>query len=280
MNYLGLFFRRLRVAPHALFLAAKDVHHYYKMHENKHFHLFGLHIYLGKFGQGKTCSMVRDAYLLAKRFEDVTILTNFNLTNFPEGVQILKLRCIQDILDAPDNTIVLIDEIGTLFNSRDFQKNQRKGKGTEPEGLPKVLFQHICQVRHRNMVVFGTCQRWGFLEKQLREITKSVTVCSAFPDHPFSRMITNYCYDGEEYDMFYQSPMRPLEPLSVDVWVQTDFIRSLYDTKEMVNTMLTMDYIPDGETEQNRLFDNLGLAPPSLLDKKAEKQLRNNLRKR
>lgn len=280
MNYLGLFFRRLRVAPHALFLAAKDVHHYYKMHENKHFHLFGLHIYLGKFGQGKTCSMVRDAYLLAKQFEDVTILTNLNISNFPDDVQILKLRCIQDILDAPDNTIVLIDEIGTLFNSRDFQKNQRKGKGTEPEGLPKVLFQHICQVRHRNMVIFGTCQRWGFLEKQLREITKSVTVCSAFPDHPFSRMITNYCYDGEEYDMFYQSPMRPLEPLSVDVWVQTDFIRSLYDTKEMVSTMLTMDYVPDEETDRATSFDTPAAFPSAPMDKKSERLLRSNMSKR
>ncbi len=278
MNYLGLLCKRMRVAPHALYLAAKDVHHYYKIHENKHFHLFGLHIYLGRFGQGKTCSMVRDAFLLASKYEDVTILTNLHLSNFPDNVQILELRCIQDILDAPDNTIVLIDEIGTLFNSRDFQQNKRKGKGSELEGLPKVLFQHICQVRHRNMVIFGTVQRWGFLEKQLRLITKSVTVCSAFPAHPFSRMITNYVYDGEEYDLFYQSPMKPLEPLSVDVWVQTDFIRSLYDTKEMVKTLLTMDYVSDEETERGMSFDSPTVSPA--LDKKQEKELRSNLRKR
>lgn len=278
MNYLGLTAKRLRVAPQALALAAKDVHHYYKMHENKHFHLFGLHIYLGKFGQGKTCSMVRDAFLLASKYEDVTILTNLHLSNFPENVQILELHCIQDILDAPNNTIVLIDEIGTIFNSRDFQQNKRKGKGTEPEGLPKILFQHICQVRHRNMVVFGTVQRWGFLDKQLRLITKSVTVCSAFPDHPFSRMITNYVYDGEEYDLFYQSPMRPLEPLSADVWVQTDFIRSLYDTKEMVKTMLAMDYVPDEETERGMSFDNIDVPPA--MDKKSEKRFRQNLQNR
>ena len=278
MNYLSLLAKRAKVAPHALYLSAKDVINYYKNHENKHFHLFGLHIYLGKFGQGKTCSMVRDAWLLASKYEDVTILTNLKLYNFPDNVRILELRCIQDILDAPDNTIVLIDEIGTIFNSRDFQKNQRKGKDKDPEGLPKVLFQHICQVRHRNMVVFGTVQRWGFLEKQLRLITKTVTVCSAFPDAPFSRMITNYVYDGEEYDLFYQSPMRPLEPLGVDVWVQTDFIRSLYDTKEMVKTMLTMDYVSDEETERGQSFEDIDI--PSGLDKKAERRLRSNLSKR
>lgn len=279
MTYFGLAMKRLRVAPHALALSAKDVYHYYKEHENKHFHLFGLHIYLGKFGQGKTCSMVRDAWLLANKYEDVTILTNLKLTNFPEHVQILELRCIQDILDAPDNTIVLIDEIGTIFNSRDFQKNQRKGKGKEEDGLPKVLFQYICQVRHRNMVIFGTVQRWGFLDKQLRQITKDVTVCSAFPDHPFSRMITNYVYDGEEYDMFYQSPMRPLSLLGADVWLQTDFIRSLYDTREMVSTVLSMDYDPDEEIDRNTAFENLGLGSP-LMDKKSEKRVRQNLRNR
>lgn len=279
MNYLGLALKRLRVAPYALALAAKDVHHYYKEHENKHFHLFGLHIYLGKFGQGKTCSMVRDAWLLANKYEDVTILTNLHLTNFPENVQILELHCIQDILNAPDNTIVLIDEIGTIFNSRDWNNNQRKGKGKSEEGLPKVLFQYICQVRHRNMVIFGTVQRWGFLDKQLRQITKDVTVCSAFPAHPFSRMITNYVYDVEEYDMFYQSPMRPLEPLCADVWVQTDFIRSLYDTREMVKTLLSMDYVSDEEIDRNTSFDpvDVGSAP---MDKKSEKRFRQNLQNR
>lgn len=102
---------------------------YFKEHENKHFHLWGLHIYLGKFGQGKTSTMVRDAYNLCCRYEDVTVLTNLKLTNFPKHIKILEVKSIQDILNAPDNTIVLIDEIGTIFNARDFQQNQRKGNG-------------------------------------------------------------------------------------------------------------------------------------------------------
>lgn len=276
MVFLSLFFQRIKVFPHFIVLFVKDVYKYFKEHENKHFHLWGLHIYLGKFGQGKTSTMVRDAYNLCCRYEDVTVLTNLKLTNFPNHTKILELKSIQDILNAPDNTIVLIDEIGTIFNSRDFQQNQRKGKGDEPEGLPKVLFQHICQVRHRHMVIFGTVQRWGFLEKQLREITNDVTVCSAFPSHPFSRIITNYCYDAEEYNLFYQSPLRPLVPLTGDVWIQTDKLRALYNTKEMVNTMLKMDYVSDEETERNRAFEALGLAAP--MDKKTENKLRRNVR--
>ncbi len=279
MIHLKLFLSRLAHLPHFLFLFIKDVYRYFKNHEGKQFHLWGLHIYLGKFGAGKTCSMVRDAYYICCKYPDVTVVTNLNLQNFPESTRILPLRNIQDILNAPDNTLVLIDEIGTIFNSRDFSNSKKNKEQDGTNGLPKILFQHICQCRHRNLVIFGTVQRWGFLEKQLRDITADVTYCTSFPCHPFSRMITNYVYDAEEYDLFYQSPIRPLVPLNAEVWIQTDFFRSLYDTKEMVNTLLTMDYISDEEIERNRQFEALGLSPTPL-DKKGERKLRSNLKNR
>lgn len=276
MFYLSMFFKRLKCLPHFIFLLIRDLYHYFKKHENKHFQMWGVHIYLGKFGQGKTCSMVRDAYKLCCSYEDITILTNLHLLNFPKNVTIKQLHSVQDIIDSPDNCIVLIDEIGTIFNSRDFQL--QKKKGGEETGLPKILFQHICQCRHRHLVIFGTVQRWGFLEKQLREICSDVTVCGAFPCHPFSRMISNYCYDAEEYNLFYQSPLRPLVPLGGEVWVQTDFYRSLYDTKEMVDTMLQMNYDSDEVIDRNTTFTSIGLEPP--VSKKSERNLRRNLHNR
>ena len=273
---MNIFLQRLKHLPALIYWLIRDIYKYFKNHEGKHFHMWGLHIYLGKFGAGKTCSMVRDAYHIACKFPNVTIVTNLCLTNFPKEIKILPLNSVQDIINAPDDTIVLIDEIGTIFNSRDFQNGKnRDGEG----GLPKVLFQHICQCRHRHLVIFGTVQRWGFLEKQLREITADVTVCSAFPCHPFSRMITNRVYDAEEYNLFYQSPLRPLVPLAGEVWIQSNFYRGLYDTKEMVNTLLKMEYVSDEEVERNRLFESLGI-PASPLDKKSEKKLRTNVRNR
>lgn len=179
---------------------------------------------------------------------------------------------MDDILNAPDNTIVLIDEIGTIFNSRDFM-------GNKENCLPKALFQHLCQCRHRFMMIMGTVQRWGFLDKQLRDITADVTICSTFAPHPFSRMVTNKCYDAAEYDLFYQSPLRPLAPLSTEVWIQTDFFRELYDTKEMVATMLTQTYISEEEINRNRAFDDIGLLPP-VGDKKTEKRYKKNMKQR
>ena len=249
---------------------AKDLYHYYKNHGYDKFEGWGLHIYLGKFGAGKTCSMVREVYRYCERYKDLTIITNLKLVNFPEDVTILPLNSINDILNAPDNTIVVVDEIGTIFNSRDFM-------GNKDNCLPKILFQHLCQCRHRHMMIFGTVQRWGFLDKQLRDITSDVTVCSAFAPHPFSRMITNTCYNAEEYDLFYQSPMRPLAPIGTEVWIQTDFYRELYDTTEMVSTMLTMEYVDDATIMRNRAFEDIGLSP---MDKKDEKKLHRNMKQR
>lgn len=275
MIHIQLFFQRLKLLPSFLYWIFKDLYSYFKNHRWDDFELFGMHIYVGKFGAGKTCSMVRDCYNICKKYKGVTILTNLKLVNFPDDVIIKPLNCIQDILNAPDKTVVLVDEIGTLFNSRDFANGGTKNGG----GLPKILFQHICQCRHRHLVILGTVQRWGFLDKQLREITADVTVCSAFLPHPFSRMITNYVYDAVEYDLFYQSPMRPLVPLSGCVWIQSDFYRNLYDTKEMVSTMLAMDYVSDEEIERNRQFEALGI-PVLSMEKKEERKLRSNIHKR
>lgn len=84
MIHLGVFLSRLRKLPALIFWLVKDVYRYFKNHEGKHFHQWGLHIYLGKFGAGKTCSMVRDAYFICKRYPDVTIITNLKLENYED----------------------------------------------------------------------------------------------------------------------------------------------------------------------------------------------------
>lgn len=241
---IGMLLKKFRLFPRFIFTVAKDFVKYIINRDYKKFQGWGLHIYLGMFGMGKTCSMVYDAYNIACKYEGLTIITNLKLQNFPEHCKILPLRSAQDILNAPDNTLVLIDEIGTIFNSRDFAKSK--------ESVPKLLFQHICQCRHRHLMIMGTVQRWGFLDKQLRDITADVTVCKTSFRHPFSRMVTNTVYDAYEYDLFCSNPLRPIMALSADCYIQTDKIRALYDTKEMVDTLLTMEYISDKEILENR----------------------------
>lgn len=207
------------------------------------FDRWGFHLYVGAFGAGKTCTMVHDAYAMAQKFPYINILCNFNLYNFPAGVIILPLNTIDDVLNAPDDTLILIDEIGTIFNSRDFV-----GK----KGLPKVLFQVLCQCRKKHIQILGTTQRWNFLDKQLRDIAATVTVSRTMFKHPFSRMVSCVVYDAVDYDLAFSNPVYTPAVIGTYVYVQTDDLRNRYDTAELVETLLTADYIPDSESLANK----------------------------
>lgn len=244
---LQLFITKLFLLPSFLLWVGKDWIKYILHKGWTIFDKWGLHLYVGRFGAGKTSSMVYDAYCLARRYDNLTIVTNLKLQNFPATTKILPLRTPKDILNAPKNTLVLIDEIGTIFNSRDFAKSK--------DAIPKLLFQHLCQCRHRHMMIFGTTQRWNFLDKQLRDIGATVRVASMAFGHPFARMATVRMYDAVEYDRAFENPLLPLSPLAGWAYVQTDKVRALYDTMEMVDTLLNAEYIPDEEILQNQGYD-------------------------
>lgn len=236
-------FQYLVRLPAFAFWLLKDFFWYIRCKYWTVFDMWGLHIYVAKFGGGKTSSMVANAYSLCRQYSQLSVVTNLTLSNFPKHTKILPLNTVNDILNAPENTLVLIDEIGTLFNSRDFKQ------GT---ALPKILFQYLCQCRHRHMMIYGTVQRWQFLDKQLRDITSTVRVCRSHLQHPFSRITTVTSYDALDYEMSYTNPLLKLSPLSVKVRLQTDKVRSLYDTMQMVDTLLSYDYDTDEEILQNQ----------------------------
>lgn len=229
--------------PQFLYWIIKDIYIYYREKLYLEFFGWGLHLYVGTFGSGKTLSMVTDCYKKCVRYPQITVVTNLKLMNFPEHTQILPLNKPDDILNAPKNTIVLIDEIGTIFNSRDFASKS---------SLPKILFQHICQCRKRKLQILATTQVWNFLDKQLRDITATVTTCHSHFKHPFTRITTNRTYDKFEYDRAFENYLYPISPLSVNVFVQTDFIRTLYDTEELIQGLLNKEYLTDEEILMNQ----------------------------
>lgn len=205
---------------------------------------WGLHLYVGRFGAGKTIALVEKAYRLCSYYKQLTVLTNINIKNFPSWTKIVPLNSPQDILNAPRNTLVLIDEIGTIFNSRDFSSGEKS--------IPKILFQHLCQVRKRRMMILSTTQKWNFLDKQLRDITASVRECSCSFSHPYSRYCTVYTYDSSDYDLHASNPLLPLQAYDFYGFVQTDKIRNLYDTEQLIQSLLKADYVSDEEIAKNR----------------------------
>lgn len=267
LTFFSLLINRIIIFPRFMLNIVKDIYHYFKEKWYLNFEGWGLHIFTGKFGNGKTCSMVYYAYKLAKKYPQLTILTNLELHGFPVHTKILKLRSPQDILKAPKNTLVLIDEIGTIFNSRDFAKSK--------DSIPKILFQHLCQCRKRRMMIYATSQRWNFVDKQLRDITATVRVCNVFTLHPFSRMGTVKTFDSVEYDKYFSNPLYPLKCYKATSYVQTDKIRNLYDTEELIENMLNDEYISDEEILQNQGYE-LNITEFSKESKKAFRKSKKN----
>ena len=227
---LRAIFAALRAAPVFWYYIFKDFGKYIKEKGWTRFNYWGLHLFIGKFGGGKTISAVRRAYNICKSHKGVTVLTNLTLYGFPEDTRIIKLVNSSQILELPDKSIVLIDEIGSIFNSRDFASSKKS--------VPKPVYQLILQCRHRRIMLLGTVQRWNLLDKQLRDIADTLTVCHSYFADPFARYTTCAEYDAQEYDKWFNNPLLPLRQLMYYSYVQTDELRSKYDTIEMVDSCL------------------------------------------
>lgn len=244
MYIISLLLKKIRLLPSFLFYVFYDlmIYLYYRLYMQ--FYGWGIHLFTGKFGQGKTSLMVIKAYELCKKYPQLHVVTNLNLKNFPDHTKILPLNTADDILNAPKNSLVLIDEIGTLFNSRDFSS----GKNS----VPKPVFQHLCQCRKRHMMILATVQRFNLLDKQIRDITATVTSCSTSFKHPFSRMLTGLTYDIDEYEAYVANKMYVPRVMDTIVKIQTDQYRHLYDTTELIQGLLKMEYLSDEEILRNQ----------------------------
>lgn len=248
--------------PKLLLYLLKDLFFYIKLKEYKRFKHFNLYLYVGGFGSGKTISAVYRAYLLAKQYPDIEILTNINLTNFPEKTVIYPLNTWQDITSfRPLNGgIVLIDEISTIFNSRDFMQ-----KGKDKSGMTKSLFQYIAQNRKNRLLFLCTAQLFEHVDRQIKDFVYCVIKCSSKPANlDFARLTSNTYYDGRDYEKARENPLQyPIKPFKFKQFVQTDKIRNLYDTTQLIETLMSAEYEDDDIIlrNQGRNPVNMGGAP-------------------
>lgn len=198
----------------------------------KNFNGYGLHIYVGMFGAGKTSAMVHDAYKLAKHYPQMTILTNMKLQNFPQHTKIIQMEDTNDIVTAPPDTLVIIDEISSVFNSRKYKT----------DGIPAPLLSMLLQVRKERKMIFATAQRFQHVDALLRQITFTVRICSCW----CGRLNWIRSVDAWEYENRVNA-LIPCTVLNLWAFLQTDKIRNLYDTTEMVDEIKKIKFMTDEE---------------------------------
>lgn len=149
-------------------------------------------VYSGLFGKGKTLSMVHQLRRIYSRYDGkrcavhsgplkvnkVLFLSNINL-KFCDYQPFTSMQQFVDLCQAvnsgcyPDSDkynfiiICVIDELNSIFNSREFKKN------FNPQTLTSLM-----QIRKVNCQIYGTAQLFSMVDLAFRNVTSVVVDCN------------------------------------------------------------------------------------------------------
>lgn len=189
------------------------------------FNMYGVHIFSGRVGCGKTISMVRRAQHIKRQFPNVKIYANFS-TPIADGYinsweDIVKIENF-DKDGINQGVLFLFDEIHLTFNSQGWRN------------APDNLLEYISLQRHLHKCIFGASQVWSRVNKIIKEQTDYVIECKSYFN---ARLIVNKCYTNEDYQINgtqKDSGQRKRPVVYKDTFTATDKLRGLYDTDEII----------------------------------------------
>lgn len=205
-----------------------DIWRFLKAGRNRPLHLYGIWLYCGLYGQGKTMALTEYLTRMRKRYKDrIYISTNYGFIgeDFP-------ISDWHDLLTTYDRPVIFgYDEIQNEFNSRDYRNF--------PYELVKLLTQN--RKGHGKQIV-GTAQRYGRVDKVIRELCTHVVECRTIG----GRWTKLRRYDVEDYEEYLAQVdvMKKRKiPKKRYSFIQTDALREAYDSFQMLETAKTKEYI-------------------------------------
>ena len=206
-------------------------------------HLYGIWLYCGLYGQGKTMALTEYLTRMREKYGDkIYISTNYGFKgeDFP-------LNNWQDLLTEYDRPVIFgYDEIQNEFNSRDYRNF--------PYELVKLLTQN--RKGHGKQIV-GTAQRFTRVDKTIRELCTHVVECKKAW---FGRVTKLKKYDVEDYEMFLNEidvMKKHKIPCQRYRFIQTDKLRESYDSFKMLDTARTKEYVSASEKLAMQLAEKL-----------------------
>jgi hypothetical protein len=201
--------------------------------KDKKLHLYGIHGYVGLYGQGKTIALTQYAYNLRKKYGDkIYIASNYFLS-----FQDFAIEHWQQLLEDYDKPIVfLYDEIQNDFNSRLYKD------------FPMVLVYILTQNRKGNgKQICFSAQEFTAVDKNFRDLTMTVNVCHTY----FGRLTTVHRFSKRDYDEYSScvSSDKRMKVRSRNIWrfVQSDYIRSCYDSFKVLENARLKKYMSRDE---------------------------------
>lgn len=146
---------------------------------------FGLYVYCGKQGKGKTYSLVE--YLLDNK-DDIEIYCNIGGIKGIEYTHFVGFNGLIDIKHKLDNCEILIPVNKQLIIVYDeiFTELQKGSK------LNKEILDFLCQMRKRKIIFLTTCQEWAELPLSYRRFCRYEIDCNMIPFMWFGILIKQF----------------------------------------------------------------------------------------
>lgn len=188
----------------------------------RYFHPYGLYFFVGLPGTGKTIFMTYELDELRKKYKDsIYIGTNYGYVK--EDFQVNGYEDIIKVRDKP--TIIGYDEIQNDFDARNWAN------------LDQAFSERITQSRKmEGLMILATAQRFGFVDKRLRELTHLVYKCITFKNRlTLAKMYEPKILDKIEEGQYIED--NQARSKGFKYFVQSDYIRSLYSSYQILENV-------------------------------------------
>lgn len=190
---------------------------------------FGLTVFVGRQGNGKTISMVEYLDRLKIKYPESIIVTNFNYIHqdfaFTDWKQFLEIR------NDTKGVIFAIDELQNEYNCNNWKD------------FPEELLSVVTMQRKQRIKILATTQVFTRVVKQLREQCYEVVECKTF----FGRWTTQKCYDADDYNSLIDNPDPKKKFRTRKKWkysfIQSNYIRNLFDSYAVVESIKQKEFL-------------------------------------
>ena len=195
-----------------------------KKKDKRRFKEYGLTMYVGMQGDGKTVSLVEKLEEIRHEYPEVMICTNFGYVHehisLTDWLQILEIRNDKGIVFA-------IDEIQNEFDVYDARNFNMQ------------ILRTVTQQRKQGIKMFGTSQVFTRVAKPLREQTFEVVECKTV----LGRWTFQRCFRADEYNVVIDNPDKKAKQKRKwrKNFIQTDSLRNMYDSYKVIDEMAKLE---------------------------------------
>ena len=152
----------------------------------------GIDIYFGSsknaFGCFKSASICKRVEKLKRMYPNVEVISNMHFTRIQytplvSMKQIEELQRVDNSNDMSKGYILVLDEMGRLFQSRDYKN------------FPPEMLSIVTQLRKNKVLVLGTAGDMDDIDINIRKKARKIYECERH-----YRYLKKYEYNGREYE--------------------------------------------------------------------------------